>query len=99
MTATAYPKHLLELGRQVKTRAAGAPAPAAVNRHVEEAWQPLEFRVCWRVNEAREWTAEAQIRTGPYSAYGGSSPSRGVAICRAALFLAADRAPKWERPE
>src|SRR4051794_9439483 len=28
------------------------------------------------------------IRTGPSSAYGGSSPTRGVAVCRAALFLA-----------
>src|SRR5262249_34745041 len=46
-------------------------------------------RLAWEVN----------IRTGRESGYGGSGPTRGIAVCRAALFLAANRARKWERPE
>jgi len=40
---------------------------------------------------------EAMICTGRESGYGGSGPTRGIAVCRAALFLAANRARKWGR--
>jgi hypothetical protein len=63
----------------------------AVISHVEEAWRPQEFRICRRRNAAQEWAVEALIRTGPNSGYGGTGPTRGAAVCRAALFLAANR--------
>src|SRR5437764_7679534 len=69
----------------------------AVISHVEEAWQPKEFRIWRRRNAAQEWAVEALIRTGPASSYAGTGPTRGVAVCRAALFLAANRARKSER--
>jgi hypothetical protein len=70
----------------------------AVIDHVREAWRPQEFRIWRRRNAAQEFAVEARIVTGPSSGYGGSRPTRGVAVCRAALFLAANRARKWERP-
>ena len=69
----------------------------AVIRHVEEAWRPQEFRIWRRRNAAQEFAVEAMIRTGPNSGYGGCGPTRGIAVCRAALFLAANRARKWGR--
>src|SRR2546421_10942174 len=57
----------------------------AVISHVREAWQPQEFRVWRRRNAASEFAVEAMIRTGPTSGYGGSRPTRGVAVRRAAL--------------
>jgi hypothetical protein len=70
----------------------------AVISHVEEAWRPQEFRIWRRRNAAQEWAVEAMIRTGPNSGYGGAGPTRGVAVCWAALFLAANRGRRWERP-
>jgi hypothetical protein len=67
----------------------------AVISHVEEAWKPQELRIRRRRNPAQEWAVEALIRTGPASGYGGSGPTRGAAVCRAALFLAANRGRKW----
>src|SRR5438270_14080058 len=67
----------------------------AVISHVREAWQPQEFRIWRRRNAAQEWAVEALIRTGLASSYGGTGPTRGVAVCRAALFLAANRVRKW----
>jgi len=69
--------------------------------HVEAAWRLQEFRIWRRLDAEAGCAVEALIRTGPQSAYGGSGPTRGVAVCRAALFLAANRAPKWgdEPPE
>jgi hypothetical protein len=66
----------------------------AVISHVEDAWKPQEFRIWRRRNAAQEWAVEATIRAGPARGYGGSGPTRGVAVCRAALFLAANRARK-----
>ena len=66
----------------------------AVIDHIQEAWQPREFRVWRRMDAGSDWAVEAMIRTGPQSAYGGSGPTRGVAVCRAALFLVANRARK-----
>jgi hypothetical protein len=63
----------------------------AVICHVEEAWRPREFRIWRRRNAAQEFAVEAMIRTGPNRSYGGSGPTRGVAVCRAPLFLAANR--------
>jgi hypothetical protein len=67
--------------------------------HIHEAWQPQEFRVWRRRNAAQEFAVEAMIRIGPQSAYGGSGPTRGVAVSRAALFVAADRGRRWGRRE
>ena len=64
----------------------------AVIDHVREAWRPQEFRIWRRRNAAQEFAVEAMIRTGPERGYGGAGPTRGIAVCRAALFLAANRA-------
>jgi hypothetical protein len=69
----------------------------AVISHVEKACRLHEFRIWRRRNVAREWAVEALIRTGPNSGYGGSGPTRGVAVCRAALFLAANTGRMRER--
>ena len=67
----------------------------AVISHVREAWQPQEFHV-WRRRDAdSSFAVGAMIRTGPTSGCGGSGPTRGVAVCRAALFLAVNRARRW----
>src|SRR5262249_59286839 len=71
----------------------------AVIDHIREAWRPQEVRIWRRRNAAQEFAVEAMIRTGKESVYGGSGPTRGFAICQAALFLAANRARKWERSE
>jgi hypothetical protein len=42
-------------------------------------------------------TWEVMIRTDRESGYGGWGPTREVAIWQAALFLAANRVPKWGR--
>jgi len=68
----------------------------AVISHVEEAWKPREFRIWRRRNAAQEFAVEAMIRTGAQSAYGASGPTRSIAVCRAALFLAANRARKQD---
>ena len=62
----------------------------AVISHIQGGWQPQEFRVWRRLGAEAGCAVEATIRTGPQSAYGGSGPTRGVAVCRAALFLAAN---------
>ena len=54
-----------------------------------------EFRIWRRRNAASDYPVEATIRTGPDSSYGGSGPTRGVAVCRTTLFLAAN----WGRKE
>src|SRR5437868_6622931 len=61
----------------------------AVIDHIQEAWQPREFRVWRRIDAGSDWAVEAIIRTDAQGAYGGSGPTRGVAVGRAALFLAA----------
>ena len=66
----------------------------AVISHIHEAWQPQEFRIWRRLDAETGCAVEAMIRTGPQSAYGGSGPSRGVAVCRAALFLVGNRTRK-----
>jgi hypothetical protein len=71
----------------------------ALISHIHEAWQPLEFRIWRRRDSDSSVAVEALIRTGPNSGYGGSGPTRGVAVYRAALFLAANRVTKRERPE
>jgi hypothetical protein len=71
----------------------------AVISHAREIWQPQEFRIWRRRNAAQEWAVEATIRTGPNSGYGGSGPTRGVAVCRAALFFAANQVRKREMAE
>jgi hypothetical protein len=68
-------------------------------RHVEEAWRPLSIEVERRDTTDPRLAWDVLIRTGRGSGYGGMGPTRGVAICRAALFLAANRARKWQRPE
>jgi hypothetical protein len=55
------------------------------------------FRIWRRRNAASEFAVEAMIGTGPNSGYGGTGPTRGLAVCRAALFLAANRGRKWAR--
>jgi len=57
--------------------------------HVEEAWRPQDFRIRRRRNAAQEFAVEAMIRTGARGGYSGTGPTRGVAVCRAVLFLAA----------
>ncbi len=69
----------------------------AVLRHVEEAWRPLAVEVKQRPTTDPRLRWEVTIRTGRESAYGGHGPTREIAVCRAALFLAANRAPKWGR--
>ena len=71
----------------------------AILRHVEEAWRLLAIEVKrWETTDPLlAW--DVMIRTGPNGGYAGSGPTRGIAVCRAALFLAANRARKWERPE
>ena len=73
----------------------------AVIDHIREAWRPQEVRIWRRRNAAQEFAVEATICTGPNSGYGRSGPTRGIAVCRAALFLAANRAKRWswEPPE
>jgi hypothetical protein len=63
----------------------------AVISHVHEAWEPLEFPIWRRRDSDQSGAVEALIRTGPNSAYAGNGPKRGVGVCRAALFLAANR--------
>jgi hypothetical protein len=71
----------------------------AVISHVQEAWLPQEFRI-WRLrNAAQEFAVEALIRTGTQRGYSGAGPTRGVAVCRAALFLGATGPLKLVRPE
>ena len=69
----------------------------AILRHVEEAWRPLSIAVKRRGTTDPSLAWEAMIRTGRDGGYGGSGPPRGIAVCRAALFLAANRARKWGR--
>src|SRR5438270_12984992 len=71
----------------------------AVIIHVEGARKPQEFRVWRRLDGGAGCAVEALIRTGPQSAYGGSGPTRGVAVCPAALFLAAKQARKRRMAE
>ena len=68
----------------------------AVISHVEEAWQPREFRIWRRRNAAQEFGVEAFIRRGERTGDGGNGPTRGVAVCQAALFLAANRSRCWD---
>ena len=69
----------------------------AVISHVHEAWRPQEFRIWRRLDAAADWAVEALIRTGRNSAYSRSGPTRGVAVCRAAVFLAANRNERVRR--
>jgi hypothetical protein len=61
-----------------------------IGKHVEEAWQPQEFRI-WLAERGPGVRRGSDVRTGPESADGGSGPTRGVAVCRVALYLAANR--------
>jgi hypothetical protein len=66
----------------------------AVIRHVEEAWQPREFRTWGRRNAAppvafQTAAVETMIRTRPTSSYPGSGPTRGVVVCRLQHFRSA----------
>ena len=70
----------------------------AVIDHVRERWRPSEFRICRRRDIDETCSVEAFIVTGPNSGYAGNGPTRGVAVCRAALFLAANRARNWGQP-
>src|SRR4051794_35444707 len=49
----------------------------AVISHIQEGWQPQEFRIWRRLDAEAGCAVEAMIRTGPQSAYGGSGPTRG----------------------
>jgi len=69
----------------------------AILRHIEGAWRPLSIEVKRRETTDASLAGEALIRTGRESGYGGAGPTRGIAVCRAALFLAANRARKWGR--
>jgi hypothetical protein len=64
----------------------------AVISHIGEAWKPQEFRVWRRLDADAGCAAEAMIRTGARGGYSGFGLTRGVAVCRAALFLAANGA-------
>src|SRR5690242_18197949 len=66
----------------------------AVISHIQEAWQPQEFRIWRRIDAQAGCAVEAMIRTGAQSAYGGTGPTRGVAVCRTAPFLAVNRTRK-----
>ena len=65
----------------------------------EEAWRPLSIEVKRRETTDPRLAGEVMIRAGRESGYGGSGPTRGIAVCREALFLTVNGAPKWERPE
>lgn len=69
----------------------------AVLRHIDEAWKPLGIEVQERptTDEFLRWNV--MIHTGRESGYGGWGPTREIAICEAALFLAANRSPKLNR--
>jgi hypothetical protein len=71
----------------------------AVISHIQDAWKPQDFRVWRRIDADAGCAVEAMIRIGAEGGYSGSGPTRGVAVCRAALFLAPSWARKWERPE
>jgi hypothetical protein len=71
----------------------------AVIDHVREVRRLLEFRIWRRRNAAQpvafQAAVEAMIRTVPNIGYGGSGPTRGAAVCQAAVFLAANRERMW----
>jgi len=66
----------------------------AILRHVEEAWRPHSIEVKRRDTTDPQLAWEAMTRTGRESGYGANGPTREIAICRAAAFLAANRARK-----
>ena len=71
----------------------------AILSDVREAWRPLAINVehLGGIDPGQEW--HVRIRAGRESGYSATGPTREVAICRAALFLAANRARKWNRRE
>jgi hypothetical protein len=69
----------------------------AILSHVWEAWRPLSIDVRQRPTTDPGLAWEVNIRTGKESGYGGHGPTREIAICEAALFLAANRGRKWNR--
>jgi hypothetical protein len=72
-----------------------APAPVPSHGVRDASGRLFSIDVRQRPTTDPDLAWEVNVRTGRESGYGGHGPTREIAICEAALFLASNQARSW----